>query len=76
MTGCHRRIPQTPKTVQNVRDVDMSPTVCRILWAIPNEGFVFSPNGATPLGEGTWGRRQWTEPNFGRASSSPSAGMT
>ncbi len=56
----YRRVPQTPKTAQSVRDVDMSPTVRRILQALPRqEGLVFSPDGRTPVGDGSWLKRQW-----------------
>jgi len=56
----YRRIPQTPKTEQSVRDVDMSPTVRRILQLVPRtDGWVFTPDGTTPIGNGTWLKRQW-----------------
>ncbi len=58
----YKRVPQTPKTAQSVRDVDMSPTVRRILQALPRqEGLVFSPDGRTPIGDGSWLKRQWRQ---------------
>jgi integrase len=56
----YRRIPQTPKTRQSVREIDMCPTVRRILQSCPRKtGWVFSPDGVTPIGGGHWVKRQW-----------------
>lgn len=56
----YRRVPQTPKTKESVGDVDMCPTVRRILQAVPwAEGYVFSPDGQAPIGDGSWIKRQW-----------------
>ena len=56
----YRRAQQTPKTRRSIRDVDLCPTVRRILQTLPrNEGLVFSQDGKTPIGEGSWVKRQW-----------------
>lgn len=55
----YRRIPKTPKTEWSVGDVDVSPTVRRILQAVHREGYVFSADGQTPIGSSTWIKRQW-----------------
>ena len=56
----YRRVPQTPKREQSVRDIDMSPTVRRILHAGPRrEGLLFSPDGEQAIGDGSWLKRQW-----------------
>jgi len=58
----YRRTPQTPKTAQSVREVDMCPTVRRILERIPwTEGLVFSPDGKAAIGDGSWLKRQWRD---------------
>lgn len=55
-----KRIPQTPKIAQSVDDMDMCPTVRRIFQQIPRQaGWVFSKDGETPIGNGTWIKRQW-----------------
>ncbi len=56
----YRRSPQSPKTEQSVREVDMCPTVRHILQTVPrSEGLVFSPEGRTAIGDGSWLKRQW-----------------
>jgi integrase len=56
----YRGSPQTPKTEQSVRDVDMSPLVRRIVQTVPwSEGLIFSPDGVKPMGDGRWLKRQW-----------------
>jgi integrase len=56
----YHRNPQTPKTAQSVRDVDLCPTVRRILHGMPRkEGLIFSPEGISPIGDGSWLKRQW-----------------
>lgn len=56
----YKRIPQTPKTRHSEGSVDLCPTVRRILQAVPwKEGFVFSPDGKTPLGDGSALRKAW-----------------
>ena len=56
----YRRVAQTPKSVQGIRDVDMCPTVQRVMRAVPwKEGLVFSPDGAARIGDGSWLKRQW-----------------
>jgi len=58
----YRRILQTPKTAQSIRDVDICPTVRRIMDAVPwREGLVFSPDGTSRIGDGSWLKRQWRE---------------
>jgi integrase len=58
----YRRIPQTPKTEQSVRDIDMGPTVRRIMQLTPwTEGLVFSPDGVIRIGDGSWLKRQWRQ---------------
>jgi len=38
----------------------MGPTVRRIMKEVPwSEGVVFSPDGATRIGDGSWLKRQW-----------------
>lgn len=56
----YRRIPQTPKTEQSVRDVVMSPLVRQLVQSVPwTEGYIFSKDGIAPIGEGSWLRRTW-----------------
>jgi len=56
----YKRVPQTPKTVPSVRDIDMSPLVRAIMKTVPwSEGLIFSPDGTAAIGEGSWIRRQW-----------------
>ena len=57
----YRRVPQTPKTSRSVGDIDMCPTVRRIFQKIADArptGWAFSSND-TPIGNGTWIKRQW-----------------
>lgn len=68
----YRRVPQTPKTEQSVRDVVMSPLVRQIVQAVPwREGYIFSPDGVTPIGEGSWLRRRWTAAQKAAGSRTP-----
>jgi integrase len=56
----YKGIPQTPKSEQSVRDIDMGPIVRRILHEVPwSEGLVFSSDGTTPIGGGPWLKQQW-----------------
>ncbi|MGH2360644.1 MAG: tyrosine-type recombinase/integrase [bacterium] len=56
----YRRVALTPKEERSERDVDMMPTVRRILEAVPwTEGYVFSEDGKTPIGDGSWIKREW-----------------
>lgn len=56
----YKRVPQTPKTEQSVRDIDMGPTVRRVMKEVPwTQGLVFSPDGVIRIGDGCWLRRQW-----------------
>lgn len=56
----YKRVAQTPKTEQSIGDVDMVPTVRRVLQAAPRKtGLVFSEDGRTPIGNGSWIKRQW-----------------
>lgn len=56
----YRRAPQTPKTAQGVREVDMCPTVRHILERVSwIEGLVFSPDGKAAIGDGSWLKRKW-----------------
>lgn len=59
----YRRVAQKPKTASSIREVDMTPAVRQILKAVAwNEGYVLSPDGGrTPLGDGSWLKRQWTK---------------
>jgi len=58
----YQRDPQTPKTSQSVRDVDMSPTVRRMFKAVPwSEGLIFSPDGRRAIGGGSYVKRQWLQ---------------
>lgn len=68
----YKRIPQTPKTEQSVRDIDMSPTVRRILHGVPwNEGLIFSSDGKTPIGDRSWLKRQWRKAQLGAGARQP-----
>lgn len=56
----YRRVPGAPKTDASVGEVPICPTVRRILQAVPwRRGYVFSVDGAMPIGHGTWVKRQW-----------------
>jgi integrase len=51
----YRRIPQTPKTAQSIRSVDMCPTVLSLLQGRKTrEGLVFTADGLGPMGAGNW----------------------
>ena len=58
----YRRSPQTPKTEMSVRSIDLCPTARRIFQAAArarSTGLVFSPDGTTSIGDGSWLKRQW-----------------
>ena len=57
----YKRIPQTLKTDESEGEVTLSPAARRILQAVPYPaGYVFSVDGGTtPIGNGTWIKRQW-----------------
>lgn len=56
----YRRTPQTPKTRRAIGEVDMTPMVRRIVGAVPwTEGYIFSHDGRTPIGDGSWIKKQW-----------------
>ncbi len=58
----YRRNPQTPKSDHSIRDVDMCPTVRHIFERVPlREGLVFSSDGKSPIGDGSWLKRQWQQ---------------
>lgn len=58
----YRRIPQTPKTAQSIRSVDMCPTVRWLLQGRKTrEGLVFSADGLRPMGAGNWIKQQWRD---------------
>jgi integrase len=58
----YRRNPQSPKTEQSIREVDMRPTVRHILETVSrSEGLIFSPEGRTAIGNGSWIKRQWRD---------------
>src|SRR5205807_9348734 len=58
----YHRNPQTPKSDHSIREVDMCPTVRHIFERFPSrEGFVFSPDGEKPIGDGPWLKRQWRQ---------------
>lgn len=53
----YRRVAQTPKMAHSVRDIDLCPTVRRIFQAVARtrqHGLVFSADGTTPIGDGTY----------------------
>jgi len=55
-----KRLPLPPKTPAGVREVDMTPLVRKVMESTSRaSGFIFSPDGARPLGEGRWIKRQW-----------------
>lgn len=55
-----KRISQTLKTDRSLRSVDICPTVRRIFEEVARrEGLIFSPDGVTPIGDGSWLKRQW-----------------
>lgn len=56
----YRRIPGVPKTEGSEGEVPICPTVRRILQRNARDvGYIFSIDGVTPLGDGTWIKRQW-----------------
>src|SRR5437588_1424982 len=58
----YRRAPQTPKTAQSVREVDMCPTVRHIFERVSwTEGLVFSSDGKAAIGDGSWLKRKWRD---------------
>ena len=70
----YRRVPQPPKTSHSIGEVDMCPAVRRILQAVPwKEGYVFSADGRTPIGDGSWVKRQWRKAQAGAGVRRPIA---
>jgi integrase len=58
----YRRVPGAPKTEQSEGEVPICPTVRRVLQLVPwSRGYVFSVDGETPIGDGSWIKRQWRE---------------
>lgn len=58
----YRRVPGAPKTEESVGEVPICPTARRILKAVSWErGYVFSVDGQTPIGDGSWIKRQWRQ---------------
>jgi integrase len=58
----YRRVPGAPKTEQSEGEVPICPTVRRILQLVPrSSGYLFSVDGETPIGDGSWIKRQWRE---------------
>lgn len=58
----YRRVPGAPKTEESIGEVAICPTVRRILKLVPwSRGYVFSPEGQTPIGDGSWIKRQWRD---------------
>lgn len=56
----YRRVPGAPKTEESIGEVPICPTVRRILKLVAwGRGYVFSPEGETPIGDGSWIKRQW-----------------
>jgi integrase len=56
----YRRVPGAPKTESSEGEVPICPTVRRILQVVPwPRGYVFSRDGQTPIGDGSWVKRQW-----------------
>jgi integrase len=56
----YRRVPGAPKTEQSEGEVPICPTVRRVLQSVPlTHGYVFSVDGNTPIGDGSWIKRQW-----------------
>jgi integrase len=55
-----RRQAGRPKTVKSARATDMTPLVMAIVRACPHTtGLVFSPDGVTPIGDGSYVKRIW-----------------
>jgi integrase len=72
----YRRVAQTPKTAHSVRDIDLCPTVRRIFQAVVRTrqtGLVFSLDGTTPIGDGTYIKRQWRQAQLRSGIHSPIA---
>ncbi len=58
----YRRVPGAPKTEQSEGEVPICPTVRRVLQLVPwARGYVFSVDGETPIGDGSWIKRQWRD---------------
>ena len=56
----YRGVPGVPKTEESVGEVPICPTVRRVLKLVPwSQGYVFSPDGKTPLGDGRWIKKTW-----------------
>jgi integrase len=58
----YRRIPGAPKTEGSECEVPICPTVRRILQLTPwKQGYIFSRDGVTSIGDGSWIKRCWRE---------------
>jgi integrase len=58
----YRRVPGAPKTEQSEGEVPICPTVRRVLQLVPwTRGYVFSVDGETPIGDGSWIKRKWRD---------------
>ncbi len=57
----YRRVPGAPKTPGSEGEVPICPTVRRILRAVsrPEGCYVFSRDGITPIGDGSWIKSEW-----------------
>jgi len=56
----YKRVPQTPKTRESIREIDMCPTVRRIFKErLRQSGLAFSVDGQKPLLQGPWIKRHW-----------------
>jgi integrase len=72
----YRRMPQTPKTAQSIRSVDLCPTVRRILQTRSKNGLVFSSDGVTLMGAGTGSSNSGMTPKCAPRPGHRSPGMT
>jgi integrase len=56
----YKRRAQTPKTEESIREIDMCPTVKRVLRdRVRQTGLAFSVDGEKPLLQGPWIKRRW-----------------
>jgi integrase len=68
----YKRVAQTPKTRQSVRDIVISPMARKILESVPRKaGFVFSEDGTRSLGNGNWIKQQWRQAQIRAGVKSP-----
>jgi integrase len=68
----YRRVPQTPKTPQSIRSVEMCPTVRQLLQGRKvRQGLVFSADGMRPMGAGNWVKQQWRDAQLRAGVRSP-----